>query len=234
MTTVAVMQPTVWPWLGYLDMLDQADLFILLDTVPLNTKSWQTRNRIRGRDGQPVWLSVPNHGRRDQPLNTVPLANEHPWQAKHSRILQAAYQHAPHWPVLRRLVDRVYMQGWRLLADLTADMISSTARLLEISTPILRAGSLPPTRPGRVERIIDLCRHVDADTLLDTPGALFLQHLHELEPGIALDWHMYKHPPYPHGHLDCMPYLSVLDCLAWHGDDTPAIIRSGRPETRGA
>ena len=46
MTTAAVMQPTYLPWLGYLDLMDQVDTFVLLDTVQFDYRSWQHRNRI--------------------------------------------------------------------------------------------------------------------------------------------------------------------------------------------
>lgn len=103
MTKVAaIMQPTFLPWLGYLNMLDQADVFILLDNVGLNTKSWQTRNRIRSRDGRTIWLTIPTHGHRGDRLDQVPIVNEHGWQRKHQRSIETAYSHAPYWGPARR------------------------------------------------------------------------------------------------------------------------------------
>ena len=37
----SIHQPQYLPWLGYLDKIDQADLFILLDTVQFARRSWQ-------------------------------------------------------------------------------------------------------------------------------------------------------------------------------------------------
>lgn len=39
MTVCAIMQPTYLPWLGYFDLIDQADIFILLDDVQLTKRS---------------------------------------------------------------------------------------------------------------------------------------------------------------------------------------------------
>src|SRR5579862_2650962 len=49
--TVAIAQPTFLPWLGWFDLIDQADLLILLDDVSFSRQSWQQRNRIRGPEG---------------------------------------------------------------------------------------------------------------------------------------------------------------------------------------
>ena len=87
MTTAAVMQPTYLPWLGYLDLMDQVDTFVLLDTVQFDYRSWQHRNRIPGPGGEPTWLSVPvtkatrraaDHRGRDRRRRRVPRPSREP------------------------------------------------------------------------------------------------------------------------------------------------------------
>ena len=46
----AIMQPTYLPWLGYFAMIDDVELFIFLDDVQLEKRSWQVRNRIKEYD----------------------------------------------------------------------------------------------------------------------------------------------------------------------------------------
>lgn len=61
--SVAIMQPTFAPWLGYFDLLDRVDVFVLLDDVQLSRQSFQTRNRIQGSSPVPRWVPVPHdHG----------------------------------------------------------------------------------------------------------------------------------------------------------------------------
>ena len=48
---VTIHQPQFLPWLGYLDKIDQADLFIALDSVQFKKNEWQNRNRIRTAGG---------------------------------------------------------------------------------------------------------------------------------------------------------------------------------------
>ncbi len=107
MTTVAIMQPTYLGWLGYFDMIDQADTFILLDNVAISKKSWQTRNRILARDDRVQWLSVPTHAHQGQPLNEVEVVKTEAWQLKHIRAIEAAYQHAPYYETLSPLLDQI-------------------------------------------------------------------------------------------------------------------------------
>ena len=72
MTSVAIMQPTYLPWLGYFALMDRVDIFVFLDSVQFERRSWQQRNRIKGPDG-PRMLTVPvfKKGLRDQRIDEV-------------------------------------------------------------------------------------------------------------------------------------------------------------------
>ncbi len=228
MTTVGIMQPTYLPWLGYLDMLDQADTFILLDTIPINRKSWQTRNRILTRDGTPQWLTIPTHAHQGQPLNEVRIANEHDWRRKHIRAIEAAYMHAPYYHELIPLLDQIASRDFTHLAHYTATCLKTITSILRIETPIIEASALEPTRTDREGRIADLVHQLQGDELLDTAGARYVLNADHIED-IPIRWHDYHHPTYAQGTNTFVPYMSVVDLLAWHAPrHALEIIRSGR------
>ena len=45
-TTLAVMQPYVFPYVGYFSLLSEADVFVYYDDVNFIKKGWVNRNRI--------------------------------------------------------------------------------------------------------------------------------------------------------------------------------------------
>src|SRR3954470_13110920 len=55
---VSIHQPCYLPWLGYLQRMAQADVFVLLDHVQFERANYQNRTRIL-MDGAPRWLTVP-------------------------------------------------------------------------------------------------------------------------------------------------------------------------------
>ena len=67
---VAIMQPTYLPWSGYFGLLTSVDIFIFLDSVQFERRSWQQRNQIKIANGS-QWLTVPviSKGNRDQKIN---------------------------------------------------------------------------------------------------------------------------------------------------------------------
>ena len=75
MTTVAVMQPTFLPWMGYFALMHQVQDFVFLDNVQFSKRSWQCRNRIKGDNG-PLMISMPIDKSNSRKLiSEVQLAN---------------------------------------------------------------------------------------------------------------------------------------------------------------
>ena len=54
----AIHQPQYMPWLGYMNKIANADVFVFLDTVQFKKNEWQNRNRIKGPKGW-QWITVP-------------------------------------------------------------------------------------------------------------------------------------------------------------------------------
>lgn len=86
----AVMQPTYMPWLGYFNMIQQVDVFVFLDSVQVEKRSWQVRNRIKGPDGA-VMLTIPIKAGNSLRICDAQINNEHDWKRKHLRALECYY-----------------------------------------------------------------------------------------------------------------------------------------------
>lgn len=225
----AVMQPTYLPWMGYFDLLDQADVFVLLDTVAFSRQSWQQRNRILA-GGTVQWLTVPVRHALGTPIREIAVDTSRPWRRKHWGSLEQAYRRAPFWAEERGLLAPVYEREWRLLAELDVSLIRALAARLGIGTELVLASSLAPAAGGREDALVDICRQVGAGTYLSPAGAAvylasdarFAAH------GIELRFHAYEHPVYAQPGTEFVSHLSVVDLLANVGPAALETIRSGR------
>jgi len=85
---IAISQPTYLPWLGYFDLIDQVDVFVLLDSVQFEKQSWQQRNRIKTPTGL-QWLTVPVEfrGRLGQRIMEVIIRDDPDLPKKHLRAI---------------------------------------------------------------------------------------------------------------------------------------------------
>lgn len=55
---IAIMQPYFMPYIGYFQLINAADKFVLLDDVNFINRGWITRNRILV-NGKPKYITIP-------------------------------------------------------------------------------------------------------------------------------------------------------------------------------
>lgn len=228
---IAIAQPTYLPWLGYFDLLDQADQFVFLDSVQFEKRSWQQRNRIKTPTGL-QWLTVPviSRGKREQRIVDVEIGAEF-WR-DHLRSIEMNYRRAPfferYYGVLSDLMRSAASSS--NLATLTIHLLRWFAEVMGIGTPTLRSSELP-VQGKRTELLAEICGSLGATTYLSALGsAEYL--VNELpvmtERGIEVAFQHYQHPEYSQLFPPFQPYASALDLLFNEGENALAIIRSGR------
>lgn len=234
MVTVAIMQPTYLPWLGYFDLMDQADVFVFLDDVQFAKRSWQQRNQIRGPRGL-EWLSVPvlTRTRRFQSIREVEIVDPPTFVAQHRAKVEDRYRATPHFdafaPRLFATLEAASVSG--LLAELNMGLIEMLAEQSGIRVPRLLSSSRIEAGSGKVERLVDICRALGADRYLSPLGSAgYLSGAADdfTLLGVDLVFHDYTHPSYPQLHAPFIPYASVVDLLF---NDLPGAaerIREGR------
>jgi hypothetical protein len=235
MSTLAVMQPTYLPWMGYFDLIDQADNFIFLNDVQLARQSWQTRNRVRGPDGKELMLSIPiqHVGDLDQMIRDVKVDDRQKWRKKHVRSLEQAYARAPYGKQASGLWRDLLCQTHDKLIDVTQSAITKVCSVLGITTHLSNSDDYP-TDDDRVDRLITLCRAVHADTYLSPAGAAdYLAQADATDRFAAADidlrFQTYTQPHYDQGKTPFLPNLGIIDLLAHAGyEQALPIIRSGR------
>ena len=224
---VAIHQPQYLPWLGYLAKWAAADLFVFLDTVQYEKSGWQNRNRIKTADGA-RWLTVPVHARLGMPIADVTVACDQPWAARHLRVIEAAYDDAPHWRAHRDALERLYAERWERVSAVAVASAELLAHAIGVTTPARIASSLAVDDHDPTGRLVALCHAVGADTYLaGGHGARYMDAKRFAAAGIRVLYQSYSHPVYAQQHGDFVPFLSGLDLLLMHGDASLAILRRG-------
>lgn len=230
--TVVIMQPTYCPWLGYFDLMDQCDVFVLLDSVQFDRRSWQQRNRLKSPQG-PCWLTVPvfSKGKRDQAICAVAIDRSRAFPEAHVRTIQHLYAKAPYYATYREGLEAIMRKGHQLLADLNVDLVQWLRRTLGIRSELIRSSSLE-VRGQKADLLLEICRALGAGRYLSPSGAqaYLTEHNPFVADGIELLYHGYVHPTYRQLHGPFIPHLSILDLLLNEGPQSLSIIRSGRLE----
>lgn len=216
---VAVNQPTYLPWLGYFELIARADHFVLLDTVQYAHHGWTNRNRIKGQDGRPVWLTVPvAHAPLDTAIKELRISDDPSnwrWRKKHLGSISSFLGRAPFFAELWPDLSEIVATPWERLCDLNCALILHLMRLLGLDTPVVRASELG--LPGhRTELLKNICLHFDAQTYYSPAGAsAYLDKEQEIlrNAGIALEYQAWQHPVYQQLYGEFLSHMSAIDAL---------------------
>ncbi len=225
MTTLVVLQPSYLPWVGFFDQVRRSDIFVFYDDVPFDKHGWRNRNRIKTAAG-PLWLTVPvrHKGRMGQRIDEVEIQPSLPWARKHLRSIEQAYQRAPYLASYLPALTELLTRPWDRLADLDIALSQQLCLWLGLERPMLRSSQLG-VGGDRNGRLLDLCRHFQADTYLSGSAARsYLDVAAFAGDGVRVEWQDYRHPEYPQLHGPFMPYLSGLDLLLNMGPEASAIL----------
>jgi hypothetical protein len=199
---VAAHQPHYLPWLGYLDKLAKADVFVVMDDLQYEAQNFQNRNRLKLAHG-PQWLTVPllrgaqSDRVMDKRIDNTGRGGRHHWQQRTWRTLVTHYGRAPHFDRYAAALEEVYARRWDWLVELDLHMLDLARGWLGIARPIVRASSLD-LQGHRTARIAALCRAVGATVYLSgrggSTGYLDLELL--ARAGVAVRWQSFVHPRY--------------------------------------
>ncbi len=224
---VAIHQPQYLPWLGYVDKLDSADVFVILDTVQFKKHEWQNRNRIRTKEGW-QWLTHPIIDRFPERIDRVEVNARVDWSRKHSQALRLHYAKAPFWDPLGPALLGILERPWTRVRDLNVAMLELLCSHLGIVTRRLLASSLQ-ARDEPTDRLVDLCLAVGGTEYLSgESGPQYMAMERFAQASIAVSVQDYRHPEYRQQYAPFVSHLSVVDLLFNCGPDSLTVLRSGR------
>lgn len=238
---VAAHQPHYLPWLGYLDKIARADLFVVMDDLQFEAQNFQNRQRVKLSAG-PAWLTVPVHrgSQADRICDKTIIATSNPrhhWQHRHWETLRTNYRRAPYFARYADELHEVYTRRWENLVDLDRHLLSLAVRWLDIRTPIVSSSQLAlAPQLTKTDRLIDMCTKVRATSYLTGSGGStgYLDVEALARAGVTVQWQRFHHPSYPQRHprAGFVSHLGFVDLLFNAGPASRDILLGGTADIR--
>jgi hypothetical protein len=228
---VAAHQPHYMPWLGYLDKLAKADLFVVMDDLQYEAQNFQNRQRLKLATGA-QWLTVPlargvqSDRICDKQIDNRGSRRQH-WQRRSWLTLEHSYRRAPYWSRYADELRAIYAQAWVSLLELDMTMLELACRWLDIRTPIVRASSLGLVG-HKTERLIDMCQNLGARCYLSGGGGStdYLDVERMGRAGIGVIWQHFNHPRHAQRYPEVgfISHLGFVDLVLNCGDASRDIL----------
>jgi hypothetical protein len=221
------MQPTYLPWLGYFDLIAKSDLFVFLDSVQFDRRSWQQRNKIKTRTGE-MTLTVPikSKGKRDQLISQTEIDYSQQYPRNHLGSIRSNYSKSKNFDHLFPALCCEYEKKQRLLADLNINLINVMAENIGINFECIRSSQIPHS--GRKSGVlVSICQYLGASEYLAPIGSRQYIEREGLfrESNIAVTYQEFPHPIYQQLFGSFISHLSVIDFLMNEGSDALKTLR---------
>lgn len=224
---VVISQSMYFPWVGLLEQVRLADIFVHYDDVQW-TRGFYNRVQLKTPRGQ-EWMTVPlREVHRGQRIDEVRIDERTDWRQQHRELLARHYQGAPFRDAMLQLADRVFAAPADSLADVSRQSMLALAEFFGLAAG---TGFLSSHNVGvggsSSQRLHDLTAALGGSVYITGHGARnYLDHELFERSGIEVRYMQYRCLPYPQLHGAFTPYVSALDLLANCGREGAAKIRS--------
>jgi hypothetical protein len=227
MKTVVISQPMYFPWVGLLEQMRLADVFVHLDDAQFSKGGFFNRVQLKTAEGTP-WLTVPlAETKLGQSLNETRMA-EHDWRRKQLATLRQSYAAAPHVEEMLGLVESVLEVEHESLVALSAASVEALAAFFEITPKEIQWASAMGVEGTGSARVLAICEALGAERYVTGHGAReYLDHESFEAAGIRVEYLDYEKREYPQLHGAFTPFVSALDLAANCGGTGREVIASG-------
>ena len=216
MTAVAVMQPYFLPYLGYWQLLNAVDLFVIYDDVHFIKKGWIHRNRIMTKQGEYLFTIPLSKISQNKLICEHKLADPAGFASRFVQLLNMNYKDAPFFVQGMALIDDIFSAPTDDLTTLCERSIQIVCKALGINCKIVRSSTLNNDKTLKSQdKIVDIVKYLNGNTYINLEGGRALYSKEDFaQHSIKLQFIKPLPPqPYPQVFPGFIPYLSIIDML---------------------
>lgn len=224
----AIHQPNFIPWLGYMNKIAQADVFIFLDTVQYNRRGLTNNNKIKTPNGElSITMPVIKGVYAEQKVSDVLLFDHSKSAEKICRTIEANYKKANYFDVFYPEFRQIMFEHSGLLMDLNMALIKWGMKAFNIKTDLKKASDFEIIlEEDPSERLIRLTKAVGCNEYITGKGGFNYQDEERFHTeGIKLTLPTFNPPPYVQLWGAFIPNLSFVDALFNCGNSASTFFR---------
>jgi len=133
---LAIMQPYFLPYVGYFQLINSVDKWVVFDSIQYIRRGWVNRNRILSPNIEKQWqyISVPIIAqKRNAFINHTIINNEINWHAEiFGKLTYYKQIGAPYYSDVTQLVQKSFDHKFKYLSHLNIELLRSICQYLDI------------------------------------------------------------------------------------------------------
>lgn len=215
MKSLAIMQPYFFPYIGYWQLINAVDRFVIYDDVNYIMRGWVNRNRIL-INGIPSYITVPlQQASQNKRISDISLEASPVWRNKMIKSIENTYRKAPCFTEVFPIVDKLILYETDNLSDYLAYQLQMLSIFMGIKTEfVVTSRCYKNSELSSQERILDICKREKTNVYINAIGGQTLYDSKVFSnAGINLNFIEMCPLPYNQKVNEFIPYLSIIDAL---------------------
>lgn len=230
---LGIMQPYFLPYIGYFQLINVVDKFVVYDNIKYTKKGWINRNRIlvKGRD---EYITLPLTSASDSfCINQRRMADT--FSIDRRKILNKVkenYRTAICFSIVYRILEEILEFQNNNLFDFIFNSLKIVCNYLDISTEFVVSSTLPIDHALKAEdKVIAICKQQGATMYINPVGGMKL-YSKERFKATDIDLKFLNANPrdYPQLGSGFIPNLSILDVMMFNQKDKITMILNNEYE----
>jgi len=216
--TLAIMQPYFLPYIGYMQLMNAVDAFVLYDDVAFINRGWINRNRILV-NGKDFLFTIPlKDASQNRPIREIALGDDPKWRGKLLKTFEQSYRKAPYYGTVFPMLEKMVNCDVQTVAELIQVSLEQLNAYLELPTRLIPSST--QYQNGELkgqDRILDICRQEGATRYINPIGGQELYDRNRFtQEGIELYFIQSQRVEYPQFGQPFVPWLSIADVLMFN------------------
>lgn len=222
---LAIMQPYLFPYIGYFQLINAVEKFVIYDDVNFIKQGWINRNNILVQ-GQPNLFTVPLKNQSSfSKINEI-LINEkqyEKWKIKFLKTIEQSYKKAPFFEQVNEIINKVLSinNGEDRISKLATASLIEISDFLELETEfVLTSSKYDNSNLTGQDRILDICKKEKAKQYINPIGGLELYKKQIFKDNeIQLNFINSEFIKYNQFVENFVPWLSMIDVLMFNSKE---------------
>ena len=216
---LAVMQPYLFPYLGYFQLINKVDKFVIYDDVQYIKGGWINKNRILLNGGYSnIGIPVMKDTIKKKINERYFVQDTLQYRTRLLRQLENAYKKAPFFEEIFSYISKILFYEERNVAKFNTWVLSELCRLLKITTPFYLSSEIKKENScAGEEKVINLNQVMGSNVYINSVGGKELYHRESfLKAGISLKFLVTDAYEYRQYDNVFVPDLSIIDLLMFN------------------
>ncbi len=213
---VAVMQPYVFPYIGYFHLIHASSVFVFFDDVHYIRRGWINRNRILYQ-GRELLFTIPvQKASRNKLIKDISPLTDSKWKDAFYEKLLHCYKKAPFFSDCIEPVMSVFSRDYLDITDLAIKSISVVLSYLGIDFSHTKSSICSPSTKGleKADRLATITKTLGYNNYVNAIGGKELYSKEQfLNKGVNLHFVKSSLIDYPQYSECFVPWLSIIDII---------------------